>query len=339
MLAFKTTWVRMDRNGDGLLQREEFEAEELVKREGHLRRHLYGMYDAADVDGSGAVSMAELARVSFPKATAGQLRDILALVRWKPEKQKEVAKLLQREYSAETRRSLVELFRSYDADGSGVITRSEILEGLKGMVQVFSVGEQNVLTDRKSGGGGEENGGGSGEGWDGSDTRSAAAADGRPRTSGRGSRSLGLFSLVEADLQLMVQAANEDCEESHGQQEQQDGSGAGDTGGKKGSAKGAVREVGIDLEAFVRMMGPALEPDAPLAEDQELAMSKLRELQERAERVRARAGGAHTGEQEGSSGASGRRASVRRRSPRSRKRALALAARRNSLSVARRVQS
>jgi len=243
----------MDANGDGLLQREEFEADDIVRREQHLARHLQGMFDAADVDGSGTVSISELARVAFPRATAREMKDILMLVRWRPEAQAKVARLLHREYSPEVRRDLMALFRAYDKDGSGVITRRELVIGMKSMLEVFSVGEQLVMRDederelehggRSRGGNGRKDRDRGSSGWAGPVVvagsvvlggRSSAphagsrgapqgigigAGAGPVHASGRHTRKVGLFSLVEADLELMLRAAREGDGEEGGESE------------------------------------------------------------------------------------------------------------------------
>jgi Ca2+-binding EF-hand superfamily protein len=65
-------------------------------------------------------------------ADAPTLRDILTLCFWKPET-KEEKDILRRKFSPKTISDLRRLFRLYDADGGGTISRDEFIEALRSL--------------------------------------------------------------------------------------------------------------------------------------------------------------------------------------------------------------
>jgi len=131
-------------------------------------------------------------------------------------------------------------------------SKAEIIAGMKKMLAVFSKAEAVHIVDEVPASANPAQDGSNKSQSD--NPRSGSHAH---RASGRDSAKVGIFSLVEQDVELMIAAANDSADPSSGEEE----------------------ERGIGFEAFVRMIGPSLEPDAPLATDQEATLQILRDMQ------------------------------------------------------------
>ena len=86
------------------------------------------MFRAADKDGSGTLSVPELADIMFAKALPAQRAELVAFATYVGPPARELAARAKQpeDYSEETRRSLLDLFEIYDTDGSGSISRDEM---------------------------------------------------------------------------------------------------------------------------------------------------------------------------------------------------------------------
>ena len=94
------------------------------------------MFRAADKDGSGSLSLAELSTVMFPKATVAQRREIISFASYVGPAPSVMAESKEKAYSEETIGQLRELFNIYDTDGSGSIDRTEMAAALKAMASL-----------------------------------------------------------------------------------------------------------------------------------------------------------------------------------------------------------
>ena len=77
------------------------------------------MFRSADKDGSGSLSVPELAEIMFEKATPAQKAELVAFATYVGPPPREIAmrRKTPSDYSAETRAALLDLFQIYDTDG------------------------------------------------------------------------------------------------------------------------------------------------------------------------------------------------------------------------------
>jgi Ca2+-binding EF-hand superfamily protein len=140
VLAFADMIRRVDEDKSGEISLDEFRAE--VESGGgglsHLGRHLESMFRAADKDGSGTLSVPELADILFAKALPAQKDEIVAFVTYQGPSPKDMAQNEKREYSQETKQQLADLFSIYDSDGSGSISVSEMEQALLAVQNLIS---------------------------------------------------------------------------------------------------------------------------------------------------------------------------------------------------------
>lgn len=130
--GFRSVIQRVDKDGDGVVSRIEFLADPFVTNDEELGTRMESVYRSLDRDGTGNVTIAQFARAMFSLADAPTIRDILAFTLWRPVT-KEDHDVMRRKYSARTVADLRRLFRLYDADGGGTISRDELLDALRSL--------------------------------------------------------------------------------------------------------------------------------------------------------------------------------------------------------------
>ena len=151
VLAFSDMIKRVDEDKSGEISLDEFRAEVESGESGlsHLGRHLESMFRAADKDGSGTLSVPELANIIFAKALPAQRDEIVAFVTYQGPSPKDMVANEKREYSQETKQQLADLFSIYDADGSGSISVSEMEQALLAVQNLMSGGTTGLPTPKQ----------------------------------------------------------------------------------------------------------------------------------------------------------------------------------------------
>jgi len=128
--AFRNVMQRVDGDGDHMISQAEFFSDPLIANDDLIGPQMEAIYRMLDRDGSGNVSVVEFARALFPAADAPLLRDILTLTFWRPSV-KEEQEVLRYKYKTETLADLRRLFRLYDADSGGTISKDELSLALR----------------------------------------------------------------------------------------------------------------------------------------------------------------------------------------------------------------
>ena len=151
VLAFSDMIKRVDEDKSGEISLDEFRAEVESGESGlsHLGRHLESMFRAADKDGSGTLSVPELANIIFAKALPAQRDEIVAFVTYQGPSPNDMVSNEKREYSQETKQQLADLFSIYDADGSGSISVSEMEQALLAVQNLMSGGTTGLPTPKQ----------------------------------------------------------------------------------------------------------------------------------------------------------------------------------------------
>ena len=151
VLAFADMIRRVDEDQSGEISLDEFRAE--VESGGgglsHLGRHLESMFRAADKDGSGTLSVPELANILFAKALPAQRDEIVAFVTYQGPSPKDMVQNEKREFSNETKQQLADLFSIYDSDGSGSISVNEMEQALLAVQNLMSGGGTGQPTPKQ----------------------------------------------------------------------------------------------------------------------------------------------------------------------------------------------
>ena len=151
VLAFADMIRRVDEDQSGEISLDEFRAE--VESGGgglsHLGRHLESMFRAADKDGSGTLSVPELANILFAKALPAQRDEIVAFVTYQGPSPKDMVQNEKREFSNETKQQLADLFSIYDSDGSGSISVNEMEQALLAVQNLMSGGSTGQPTPKQ----------------------------------------------------------------------------------------------------------------------------------------------------------------------------------------------
>jgi WD40 repeat protein len=128
--AFRSVMQRVDRDGDHIISQAEFFSDPVIASDDIVGPQMEAVYRMLDKDGSGNVSVVEMARALFSAADAPTLRDILALTFWRPSVHEE-QHVLRYKYKESTLEDLRRLFRLYDADGGGTIDTAELQAALR----------------------------------------------------------------------------------------------------------------------------------------------------------------------------------------------------------------
>ena len=106
------------------------------------------LFQAVDTDFSGEISFPELMTVLYPKATSAEMGVMLNWVHEELQIEKVRKKIQQPKLSSEQVMELRELFKLYDLDGNGVLSKEELHEVTKGLEGIVEDGEVEKLVEQ-----------------------------------------------------------------------------------------------------------------------------------------------------------------------------------------------